>query len=237
MNIPKHPDGRQKNFAFITFKHDVSVPYTMQLMDGIQLFQRTLRLQSRTGSSHDSKSNMTPPGGRNYINEQMPNQSGFHRSNTWPNFNASGQQDFTPDNVFNRRHGGGGRMSGGSTPEYEPRGHYGRRESGELTPESRSGASTPDTFREPDIPFNNRGNFNLRQQAMRNSFERTPPTPDQITMELQRQRQSVLGQQQAMMHSQQMRNTNYGGYMPNQQQLQQMQQNPWQNVGFRQYYN
>lgn len=48
--IAKEKDGRQKNFAFVTFSHDVSVPYTIQLMDGMQLFGRPLRLQSRPGT-------------------------------------------------------------------------------------------------------------------------------------------------------------------------------------------
>ena len=41
--------GKQKSFAFVTFVHDVSVPYTIKLMDGTQLFGRNLRLQTRPG--------------------------------------------------------------------------------------------------------------------------------------------------------------------------------------------
>lgn len=54
--IPREKDGgRQKNFAFVTFSHDVSVPYTIQMMDGMQLFGRPLRLQSRPGSIHNQQ--------------------------------------------------------------------------------------------------------------------------------------------------------------------------------------
>ena len=45
----KVPDG--KNFGFITFEHPVSVEYTIKLMQGIQMFGKTLRLQYRTGGT------------------------------------------------------------------------------------------------------------------------------------------------------------------------------------------
>ncbi|XP_072166273.1 uncharacterized protein [Diadema setosum] len=58
VNIAKDKEGRQKNFAFVEFKHDVSVPYAMQLMGGLPIFGRALRLQFRSGSKHQN----TPPG-------------------------------------------------------------------------------------------------------------------------------------------------------------------------------
>ncbi|CAG9785445.1 unnamed protein product [Diatraea saccharalis] len=47
VRIAKDKDGRQKNFAFITYSHEVSVPYAIQLFRGTALFHRTLSLQSR----------------------------------------------------------------------------------------------------------------------------------------------------------------------------------------------
>ncbi len=47
MEKVKVPDG--KSFGFVTFQHRESVEYTIKLMDGIRLFQKTLRLQPRTG--------------------------------------------------------------------------------------------------------------------------------------------------------------------------------------------
>ncbi|KPJ13390.1 RNA-binding protein 7 [Papilio machaon] len=47
VRIPRERDGRQKNFAFITYCHEVSVPYALQLFRGTALFHRTLSLQGR----------------------------------------------------------------------------------------------------------------------------------------------------------------------------------------------
>lgn len=47
VRIARDRDGRQKNFAFITYCHEVSVPYALQLLRGTALFHRTLSLQSR----------------------------------------------------------------------------------------------------------------------------------------------------------------------------------------------
>ena len=56
-------------YAFVTFKHAVSVPYTLQLMSGIRLYDQPLRLKERnssgnTGSTVEaapSQSLMGPP--------------------------------------------------------------------------------------------------------------------------------------------------------------------------------
>lgn len=47
VRIAKDRDGRQKNFAFITFCHEVSVPYAINLFRGTALFHKKLLLQSR----------------------------------------------------------------------------------------------------------------------------------------------------------------------------------------------
>ncbi|XP_013776412.1 RNA-binding protein 7-like [Limulus polyphemus] len=55
VTVPKDREGKRRPYAFITFKHEESVPYTMALLDGIKLFGRQLRLQHRSGS--DTKQN------------------------------------------------------------------------------------------------------------------------------------------------------------------------------------
>uniref|UniRef100_A0A8C0CPI2 RRM domain-containing protein n=1 Tax=Balaenoptera musculus TaxID=9771 RepID=A0A8C0CPI2_BALMU len=48
-------DGKPKQFAFVKFKHEVSVPYAMNLLNGIKLFGRPIKIQFRSGSSHASQ--------------------------------------------------------------------------------------------------------------------------------------------------------------------------------------
>ncbi|KAM9853417.1 RNA-binding protein 7 [Aulostomus maculatus] len=50
--IPKDPDGKQKTFGFAVYKHEVSAPYAMQLLNGTSLFGRSIHVQFRSGSSH-----------------------------------------------------------------------------------------------------------------------------------------------------------------------------------------
>ncbi|XP_060085703.1 RNA-binding protein 7-like [Ylistrum balloti] len=90
-------DGRTRRYAFVTFKHECSVPYTIELMNGIELFGNNLRLQTRTGSSssatYDGGSaaqsapyNSQMSGGnsndkRPPVNQQSPHN--LQRSSTW----------------------------------------------------------------------------------------------------------------------------------------------------------
>lgn len=73
--IAKEKDGRQKSFAFVTFSHDVSVPYTIQLMDGLHLFDRPLRLQSRPGSMHQQQQQQQYPQQNNSSQHQLRNMN------------------------------------------------------------------------------------------------------------------------------------------------------------------
>lgn len=50
MKIPKDKDGKSKPFAFVNFKHEVSVPYAMNLLNGIKLFGRPIKIQFRSGN-------------------------------------------------------------------------------------------------------------------------------------------------------------------------------------------
>ncbi|XP_048203356.1 RNA-binding protein 7-like [Perognathus longimembris pacificus] len=55
VKIPKDKDGKPKQFAFVNFKHELSVPYAMNLLNGIKLFGRPIKIQFRSGSSHASQ--------------------------------------------------------------------------------------------------------------------------------------------------------------------------------------
>lgn len=50
VKIPKDNDGRPKQFAFVNYKHEVSVPYGMSLLNGTKLFGRQLKIQFRSGN-------------------------------------------------------------------------------------------------------------------------------------------------------------------------------------------
>nr|XP_023017550.1 uncharacterized protein LOC111506650 [Leptinotarsa decemlineata] len=49
VKIPTDRDGRKSNFAFITFKHEKSVNYVLQLLKGTRLFDRLLIVKQRIG--------------------------------------------------------------------------------------------------------------------------------------------------------------------------------------------
>ncbi|XP_036598211.1 RNA-binding protein 7-like [Trichosurus vulpecula] len=55
VKIPKGKDDKPKQFAFVNFKHEVSVPYGMNLLNGIKLFGRPIKIQFKSGSSHASQ--------------------------------------------------------------------------------------------------------------------------------------------------------------------------------------
>ncbi|NXG46498.1 RBM7 protein, partial [Psilopogon haemacephalus] len=51
VKIPKDRDGRPKQFAFVNFKHEESVPYGLSLLNGIKLFGRPIKIQFRAGTA------------------------------------------------------------------------------------------------------------------------------------------------------------------------------------------
>ncbi|KAJ8280755.1 hypothetical protein GJAV_G00058620 [Gymnothorax javanicus] len=75
VRIPKDNDGKPKHFGFVNFKHEVSVMYAMNLLNGTSLYGRPLKIQFRSGSSHSS------PDGNSTGNSQnsSPMTSPAHR--------------------------------------------------------------------------------------------------------------------------------------------------------------
>ncbi|XP_077423135.1 RNA-binding protein 7 [Vanacampus margaritifer] len=59
--IPKDGDGKQKTFGFAVYKHEESVPYAMQLLNGTSLFGRTIHVQFRSGSTHNNSPGNSSP--------------------------------------------------------------------------------------------------------------------------------------------------------------------------------
>ncbi|XP_019367379.1 PREDICTED: RNA-binding protein 7 isoform X1 [Gavialis gangeticus] len=93
VKIPKDRDGKPKQFAFVNFKHEESVPYGMSLLNGIKLFGRPIKIQFRSGSSHasqDGNSSHSPHGATNTSPSSTPHST--------PNTNS--RYDRSPDNML-----------------------------------------------------------------------------------------------------------------------------------------
>ncbi|KAM9255647.1 RNA-binding protein 7 [Cariama cristata] len=91
VKIPKDRDGRPKQFAFVNFKHEESVPYGLSLLNGIKLYGRPIKIQFRSGSSHasqDGNLSCSPHGAANISPSGTPH----------PASNCS-RYDRTPDSV------------------------------------------------------------------------------------------------------------------------------------------
>lgn len=50
VHMPKDKDGKKRSYGFITFKHQESVPYAIELLNGIVLYGKPLKLDAREGS-------------------------------------------------------------------------------------------------------------------------------------------------------------------------------------------
>ncbi|KFV56825.1 RNA-binding protein 7, partial [Gavia stellata] len=75
VKIPKDRDGRPKQFAFVNFKHEESVPYGLSLLNGIKLYGRPIKIQFRSGSSHaaqDGNPSCSPHGAANTSPSGVP---------------------------------------------------------------------------------------------------------------------------------------------------------------------
>ncbi|XP_069003781.1 RNA-binding protein 7 [Embiotoca jacksoni] len=70
--IPKDSEGKQKTFGFAVYKHEESVPYAMQLLNGTSLYGRTIHVQFRSGSSHST----SPGNSQNSNPANTPNPHG-----------------------------------------------------------------------------------------------------------------------------------------------------------------
>ncbi|OCT72339.1 hypothetical protein XELAEV_18035314mg [Xenopus laevis] len=75
VKIPKDKDGKPKQFAFVNFKHEESVPYGMSLLNGIKLFGRPLKIQYRSGSKHIQQDGNNSPHSTHFNGNGSPTGS------------------------------------------------------------------------------------------------------------------------------------------------------------------
>ncbi|XP_075765921.1 RNA-binding protein 7 isoform X2 [Pelodiscus sinensis] len=92
VKIPKDRDGKPKQFAFVNFKHEESVPYGMNLLNGIKLFGRPIKIQFRSGSSHAAQD-----GNSSYSQHGSANASPSSTPQSTPNSN---RYDRSTDNML-----------------------------------------------------------------------------------------------------------------------------------------
>ncbi|XP_057658869.1 RNA-binding protein 7 isoform X1 [Diorhabda carinulata] len=52
VRIPTDKEGRKSNFGFVTFKHQQSVEYAVQLLNGIRLYDKNLNIKPRNPNSN-----------------------------------------------------------------------------------------------------------------------------------------------------------------------------------------
>ncbi|XP_076968985.1 RNA-binding protein 7 isoform X1 [Tamandua tetradactyla] len=103
VKIPKDKDGKPKQFAFVNFKHEVSVPYAMNLLNGIKLFGRPIKIQFRSGSSHASQ-DVSLSYSQHHVGNSSPTStspgSRYERTvdNMTPSTQISQRSFFSPEN-------------------------------------------------------------------------------------------------------------------------------------------
>ncbi|KAL9965683.1 hypothetical protein ACROYT_G029521 [Oculina patagonica] len=83
VHIPKDKEtGRQKSYGFVSFSHEVSVPYTISLLNGISLYGRAINVktaQQNTGTN--SPGNQSPSSVSSPLFDSPNGQSNLHPSN------------------------------------------------------------------------------------------------------------------------------------------------------------
>jgi RNA recognition motif-containing protein len=88
----------RRSFAFITFKHEESVPYAEAIMENVYLFNRPLKVAARSGNK-DFNNNPNEP----YTPEIYVNDTSLHRSTPWHS-QPQQQQAPLPIPLFSTNH-------------------------------------------------------------------------------------------------------------------------------------
>ena len=94
-------ETNKPKYAFITFNHAESVPYTIELMNATEIYGKPLRLQTRPGSSHNQSGN------------QMPASPAMQRGGRFDNHSEMARTMSAPDHIqryASDMHNANGRM-------------------------------------------------------------------------------------------------------------------------------
>ncbi|XP_065357691.1 RNA-binding protein 7-like [Calliphora vicina] len=90
--IPKDQSGRQRTFGFITYVHKCSLPYAMQLYQGLSLYRKTLTIKYQ--------GNTQPSPVRNYNSPGHHNKRSSYDNSSLRGGNYSPYNDNSPQNPF-----------------------------------------------------------------------------------------------------------------------------------------
>lgn len=98
VSIPKDKEGRQMTYGFVTFKHEVSVQYAIQLFDGTMVYDKPIRLKPRTridaGPAILQSLHVTDINTLIQMGAQMKLQ---HEQHNYQNHNREGNRHFRED--------------------------------------------------------------------------------------------------------------------------------------------
>ncbi|KAK7106991.1 RNA-binding protein 7-like isoform X2 [Littorina saxatilis] len=204
---PKEKDGTPKKFAFVEFRHAESVPYAIQVMDGIKLFNNHLRLKGRTGSQHDNS------------HAGSPSAHAYSQHADSPSRSSRGGSDYHRSRSFH-------------TMDDRKKGHHSASGHGHQRGVNRSSSGGTESGGSGGRPFNGPAAEPL-SQPFSNSAGFAPSNMQPQSFEDRRnrvlQKQSMSSSFQAQQQQQQMAQNQYGGYNYNYAQSFQQQWYPNQN--------
>ncbi|KAI8126501.1 RNA-binding protein 7 [Lucilia cuprina] len=147
--IPKDQNGRQRTFGFITYVHKCTLPYAMQLYQGLSLYRKTLTLKYQGRTQQSPMGNYTSPG---YNKRPSYDNSSLRAGNYVP------YNDSPPRNPFQGSPTGSGKHQDNISKHASSQ----RRPHTNTSPYQRNSTGSEDRFhdRERDRDHNRRRHYN-----------------------------------------------------------------------------
>lgn len=99
VRIPTDKDGKKMNYGFITFKHEISIEYALQLLNGTRLFDKQLSIKYRNNkntvqlNANETKGYNHIPNISDVLGRSSPNIPHKQRNNKYSEQNNRYYQD------------------------------------------------------------------------------------------------------------------------------------------------
>lgn len=97
VKIPSDKEGRRLNYGFVTMKHECSVPYAAQLLNGTPFFDKIMHVRPRNPNNQNHAQNQI----QNQIHNQIPNHNEPQRRSP-QNYS---HREISNDSYQSNRHG------------------------------------------------------------------------------------------------------------------------------------